>query len=110
LENQITVLEDLVYSTNDEEIIGEINQQIEDFRATIIEKELLIEEAQNAFNEIAEREIEIKQKRVEEEAAQAKEEAFLNAESEYNYYQMLVQDTEASLKYFDEEEKSGDEE
>jgi hypothetical protein len=51
---QIQTLEDLTYSYDDETILAEINAKIEEFRSEVTDAEAAIEDAQEAFNLIAE--------------------------------------------------------
>lgn len=45
----------LIWVTEDESILSEINLKIEEFTNEIDEKQTIIDDAQDAFNEIAER-------------------------------------------------------
>jgi hypothetical protein len=55
LESQIETLDRLIWVTEDESILSEINLKIEEFTNEIDEKQTIIDDAQDAFNEIAER-------------------------------------------------------
>lgn len=100
---QIQTLEDLTYSYDDETILAEINAKIEEFRSEVTDAEAAIEDAQEAFNLIAEQDQVIQKQRSEDLAKAAKDQAFLNAESHYQMVQSMIKDTQDSLKYFDED-------
>lgn len=107
LESQIELLNDILWSQNDDEIIEEINGRIEEFKNSIVEREAEINDAQEAFNYTAQQTLEIEAARIIEEADQLKEDNFLEAQRRYNEIKGLVEDTKMSLQYFDEDQ--GDE-
>jgi chromosome segregation ATPase len=97
---QIRTLEDLTHTYDDETILAEINAKIAEFTDEVTAAESAIEDAQEAFNLIAEQDQVIQQERAAALEKAAKDQEFLDAESHYQYVQSMIKDTEESLKYF----------
>jgi hypothetical protein len=85
LEGQIVVLEDLLYASTDEIIIGDINAKIEEINGEIEELQLTLNDAQEAFNFVADQTIVIVQNREKELAEIEKEQRFMDARSHYQF-------------------------
>ena len=85
LEAQVVTLEDLKFSTDDEAILGQLDEKIKELNGKIEKALETIDSAQVAFNEIATQIQEIEEKRAIEEAEAAKQRAFLDAQYEYQY-------------------------
>jgi outer membrane PBP1 activator LpoA protein len=83
--------------------MGEFNLQIEEARLTI-------EEAQVTFNEVAERNIIVQQKRQEELAEIEKNQRFTDAQSHFNYIQNEIKSSNDRLKYFDQDAEAAEDE
>jgi len=109
-EGQITTLDDLIYDINDSEnpeqaILDALNNKIEELKADILEAENTILAAQEAFNTVAQLELELKIQRDEQIEANAKQTAFLEAESRYNEFKSIIDDINARLEFFEVSEE-----
>jgi chromosome segregation ATPase len=102
-ESQIVVLEELKYTVTNQAILEEIDNKIEEFRGEITEAEAVIEDAQVAFNELAERSIVVVATRQAELAEIEKQQRFTDAKAHYDYLQAEIQDYQNRLQYFDED-------
>lgn len=109
LEAQVVTLEDLKFSTDDETILAQLDEKTKELNGKIEKALDTIDSAQVAFNEIATQIQEIEVKRAEEEAEAAKTQAFLDAQSHYQYLKSIVDDINVRLSFFDEapEEPAG---
>lgn len=59
LQSQIVALEDLIYATDREDIIAEINAKIEEFKGELTTADSTIADAQATFNTIAEQKLDL---------------------------------------------------
>jgi uncharacterized DUF497 family protein len=102
-ESQIVVLEELKYTVTNQAILEEIDNKIEEFRGEIATADEVIELAQVAFNELAERSIVVVATRQAELAEIEKQQRFTDAKAHYDYLQAEIQDYQNRLQYFDED-------
>lgn len=103
MEDQIQVLEELKYTITDEVILGLIQDKIVEFEGEIATAEITIEESQVAFNEVAEENIIVQQKRVEELAEIDKLNKFNDARGHYEQIKSSITDYQNRLKSFNED-------
>jgi hypothetical protein len=108
LVSQIEVLNELLYTVTNPTIIEAINEKIVEFEGEITEAEAIIEEAQVAFNGIAEETILVVSKRQEELAEIEKVQRFTDAKSHYANLQSEISDYQNRLQYFDEDQAAAD--
>jgi chromosome segregation ATPase len=108
LVSQIEVLNELLYTVTNPTIIEAINEKIVEFEGEITEAEAIIEEAQIAFNGIAEETILVVSKRQEELAEIEKVQRFTDAKSHYANLQSEISDYQNRLQYFDEDQAAAD--
>jgi uncharacterized protein YutD len=107
---QVQVLEELKYTVFNEVILAAIDEKLGEFNVQIEEARLTIEEAQVTFNEVAERNIIVQQKRQEELAEIEKHQRFTDAQAHYNYIQNEIKSSKDRLKYFDQDAEAAEDE
>lgn len=109
IEAQLLTLEDLQYEyEGNQEILAQIDADMGDLRELLTGADNAINDAQDAFNVIAEQTIAVKAQRKIDEAQNEKDTRFLDVEQDYRYYETLVSDTKESLKWFNEEQQQED--
>jgi len=92
LEGKITTLKDLTYSTNNEDVIADINAEIKIYEGDIIKANKDIKDSQNAFNKIAERTTSIQAQREIDLAAAKETRNYLDVQSHVSYLQGRIAD------------------
>lgn len=110
LEQQIETLEELKYTTTNDNILVAIDEKIGEFSAQIDEAIIVIEDAQTAFNAIAEETIIIVEKRAEEVAEIERLNRFTDAKATFERIQSDIKSYTERLQYFDEDQEAAESE
>lgn len=90
-----------MYATDREDILEAINNKIGDLNGQLEEAINTIDEAQAAFNVIADLQTKANEEREAEEIENKKRALFLEAEYDYNNQLSIIQDYESQLVFFE---------